>query len=173
MENNPIQQDNQITAIVKTLKTEFWIWTIALAVLAILSFWFGPKMSKLDGDATISLQSLLLVILFTGFPGIFVWFRNRMQQLSDEMDLNKRLRRYELFSRLRQAVFFLFGFLILLVQVFTVLKGGIMLFLIVVVLGMFILPSRARLLMETHLLPADQEAAEEGNEEDTEEDETN
>jgi hypothetical protein len=161
MEKNIEILEPQIASIVKNLKSEFWIWACALGAMAVLSFWFGPKVNKLDGDTTISLQSMLLLILLVGFPGVFIWFRNRMQQLLGEVNLVKRMKRYQLFSRLRQFVFFILGLLILVVQVFTALKGGIMLFLIVVVLSMFILPSRTRLLMEAHLLPANDEAAKE------------
>jgi hypothetical protein len=121
-------------------------------------------MKKFEPSLTVSLQSVLLLLLLGGLPGVFIWFRNKMTALTKVSDIEKRLVKYEGYSRIRQAVFFVFGLLILFMYVFTVMKGAPMLFLMVLVLSMFILPSRGRLMMETGLLKTEEEA--EKNEED-------
>ncbi len=156
--------EKQISAIVKSLKTEMYIWFGALAVLAVMSLFFASKMPKMETSLTISLQSVLLLLMLGGLPGVFIWFRNKMTALSKVMDIEKRLNRYENYSRIRQAAFFVFGLLILFMYVFTVMKGAPMLFLVIIVLTMFILPSRGRLLMEAGLLKPEETA--EKNEED-------
>jgi uncharacterized membrane protein len=143
--------EKQIQAIVKSLKTEMSIWFGTLAILAVMSFYFAHDMKKLEPSLTISLQSVLLLLLMVGLPGVFIWFRNKMAALLLVSDIEKRLNKYETYSRIRQALFFVFGLLILFMNVFTVLKGAPMLLLAVLVLGMFILPSRGRLVMETGL----------------------
>jgi len=160
MENH----ENQIQAIVKSLKTECYIWYGALAVLTVMSFMFAPKMQKLEADLTIPLQSALLLLMLGGLPAIFIWFRNRMTALIKVTDIPLRLKRYESYSRVRQGLFFVFGFLVLALNVFTVLKGAPMLFGVVIVLTMFILPSRGRLVMEASLLKPEEEV-EKNNEE--------
>ena len=143
--------EKQIESIVKSLKTECWIWFVALAALAVMSVFFAPVMKKLEPNLTITLQSILLLLMLIGLPGIFMWFRNKMALLSKEMDIPKRLSRYETYSRIRQALFFVFGFLVLFMHVFTIMKGAPMLFMVVILLTMFILPSRGRLTMEASL----------------------
>lgn len=149
--------EKQIQAIVKSLKTEMYIWSVAIALLAVMSLYFAPLMRKLDPSLTITLQSVLLLLMLGGLPGTFIWFRNKMKDLLQEADLVKRLHRYETYSRIRQASFFIFGLLVLFMYVFTNMKGAPMLFLVVVVLSMFILPSRGRLLMEAGLLKPEEE----------------
>lgn len=151
MDNNIDLFENQISEKVKNLNSEFRLWTIALVVLGVISFWLGPKVPNFDNETAISIQSMLLLLLMIGLPGIFMWFRNRMQTLKDVENIEIRLNRYETYSRLRQALFFLFGLLVLIVRVFTLLKGGFMLFMVVIVLGIFIVPSRSRLIMEANL----------------------
>ncbi len=143
--------EKQIQSIVKSLKTECWIWFSTLVLLAIMSVYFAPIMKKLEPSLTITLQSILLLLMLLGLPAIFMWFRNKMALLSKEMDIPKRLNQYETYSRIRQALFFIFGFLVLFMHVFTVMKGAPMLFMVVVLLTMFILPSRGRLVMEASL----------------------
>jgi hypothetical protein len=149
--------EKQIHAIVKSLKMEFYIWAVALVLLAVMSFLFGPSMPKLNLDTAIALQSILLLLMLTGLPGTFIWFRDRMKALLLVDDIALRLNRYETYSRIRQGVFFLFGFLILVLQVFTVMKGAPMLFLVVAVLTIFILPSRGRLMLEAGFLKPEEE----------------
>ena len=149
--------EKQIQAVVKSLKTEMYIWTVALAVLALMSLFFAPQMKKLEPSLTITLQSVLLLLMLGGLPGIFIWFRNKMKDLLAETDIERRLNRYETYSRIRQALFFVFGLLVLSMYVFTNMKGAPMLFLVVVVLSMFILPSRGRLLMEAGLTKPEEE----------------
>jgi len=156
--------EKQIQVIVKSLKTECWIWFATLAILAVMSVYFAPEMKKLEPTLTITLQSILLLLMLLGLPGIFMWFRNKMTALSKEMDIPKRLNRYETYSRIRQALFFIFGLLVLFMHVFTFMKGAPMLFMVVILLTMFILPSRGRLVMEASLAKPEEEEAK--NEED-------
>jgi hypothetical protein len=156
--------EKQIQAIVKSLKTEMYIWYGALAILAIMSVFFAPSMKKLEPSLTITLQSILLLLMLLGLPGTFMWFRNKMTALVKETDIPKRLNRYENYARVRQALFFVFGFLVLFMHVFTVMKGAPMLFAVVILLTMFIMPSRGRLIMEVGLIKPEEEA--EKNEED-------
>lgn len=149
--------EKQIEAIVKSLKTECWIWFTALAALAVMSVFFAPAMKKFDPTLTITLQSVLLLLMLIGLPGIFMWFRNKMTAISKEMDIPKRLSRYETYSRIRQALFFVFGLLVLFMHVFTIMKGAPMLFMVVILLTMFILPSRGRLIMEASLSRPEEE----------------
>jgi len=149
--------EKQIQTIVKSLKTECWIWFVTLAVLAVMSIYFAPIMKKLEPSLTIMLQSILLLLMLLGLPSIFMWFRNKMVSLSKEMDVPKRLNRYETYSRIRQALFFIFGLLVLFMHVFTVMKGAPMLFMVVILLSMFILPSRGRLVMEAGLAKPEEE----------------
>jgi len=150
--------EKQILAIVKSLKTECWIWFVTLGILAVMSFFFAPVMKKLEPSLTITLQSVLLLLMLLGLPGIFMWFRNKMAALAKEMDIPKRLNRYETYSRIRQALFFIFGFLVLFMHIFTIMKGAPMLFAVVIVLSLFILPSRGRLIMEASLTKPEDEA---------------
>lgn len=149
--------EKQIQSIVKSLKTESWIWFATLAILAVMSVYFAPIMKKLEPGLTITLQSILLLLMLLGLPAIFMWFRNKMAELSKEMDIPKRLNRYETYSRIRQALFFIFGLLVLFMHVFTYMKGAPMLFMVVILLSMFILPSRGRLIMEASLAKPDEE----------------
>lgn len=151
--------EKQIQTIVKSLKTECWIWFATLAILAVMSVYFAPEMKKLEPALTITLQSILLLLLLIGLPSIFMWFRNKMALLSKEMDIPKRLNRYETYSRIRQALFFIFGLLVLFMHVFTIMKGAPMLFMVVILLTMFILPSRGRLLMEASLAKSEEDEA--------------
>ncbi len=156
--------EKQIQSIVKSLKTESWIWFATLAILAVMSVYFAPIMKKLEPGLTITLQSILLLLMLLGLPAIFMWFRNKMAELSKEMDIPKRLNRYESYSRVRQALFFIFGLLVLFMHVFTYMKGAPMLFMVVILLSMFILPSRGRLVMEASLAKPEEEEVK--NEED-------
>ena len=157
--NTPLDtHENTIQAIVRNLKSEFWIWAVALFTMSIMAFFFGPSIANLSGDDTIAVQSLSFLILFTGLPATFIWFRNRMNELKALSDISLRLKKYQRYSRIRQGVFFAFGLLVLVVEVFTNLKNGYMLLLVVVVLSIFIVPSRTRLLMEARLRAEDSDA---------------
>jgi hypothetical protein len=158
--------EQQIQTIVKNLKFSFYSWFFVLLALAILSFIFGSVTDKLKPSLAIALQSLLLLVLLGGIPGTLVWFRNRMNGLSQIRDLKLRLERYAQYARVRQSVFFILGFLVLFMQVFTVMKGALMLFLVVIVVSMFIVPSRGRLMMEAGLLKPDDAMEEKQDEED-------
>jgi hypothetical protein len=152
--------DKQIQSIVKSLKTECYIWFAALVLLTAMCFILGPELVRSRDTLAISFQTLLLLVMLTGLPGTFIWFRNRMKKLVTVSDIPLRLSRYEMFARIRQAIFFLFGAMILVIQVFTIMKGAPMLLLVVVVLAFFILPSRARLMMEAGLLKTEEEVEE-------------
>jgi hypothetical protein len=157
-----MENEQQIQAIVKSLKSEFYIWFSILVVLAVLSFVFGGSMDKLNPSLTISLQSLLLLAMLVGIPGTLVWFRNKMKLINEISAIPIRLGRYEKYSRIRQSVFFIMELLVLFMQVFTVMKGALMLFMVVLVISFFIVPSRGRLMMEAGLLkPEEAEKAEE------------
>ena len=156
--------EKQIQAIVKSLKTEMYIWFGTLAILAVMSVFFAPQMKKFEPSLTITLQSILLLLMLLGLPGIFMWFRNKMAELAKVTDIPKRLSRYENYSRIRQSLFFLFGFMVLFMHIFTIMKGAPMLFAVVILLTMFILPSRGRLIMEAGLAKPEEEAKK--NEED-------
>ena len=157
MENNSTLNESRIASVVKTIRFEFWLWTIALALLSGMSFYFASSIPKLDGTTTISVQSMLMLLLLIGFPSVFIWFKNKMIALKSVEDFKTRMHRYEAYSRIRQFVFFLFGLSILTVQLLTIFKGAPMMLLIIVVLGFFIVPSRTRLMMEANLI-SDQEA---------------
>jgi len=156
--------EKQIQAIVKSLKTEMYIWYAALAILAVMSVFFATSMQKLEPGLTITLQSILLLLMLLGLPGTFMWFRNKMTALLKETDIPKRLNRYEGYSRIRQAIFFAFGLMVLFMHVFTIMKGAPMLFAVVILLTMFITPSRGRLIMEAGVAKLEEEV--EKNEED-------
>lgn len=156
--------EKQIQAVVKSLKSELYIWLAALILLAVMGIFFGPHIPKFEPSLTIALQSALLLLMLGGLPGVFIWFRNRMRVLANVEDVELRLIHYETYSRIRQAAFFVFGLLVLFMHVFTNMKGAPMLFLVVVVLGLFILPSRGRVIMEASLIKPEEEA--EKNEED-------
>jgi len=164
MESN----EKELQAIVKSLKTEMYLWFGTLAILAVMSLYFAPIMKKFEPTLTIALQSILLLLMLLGLPGIMMWFRNKMAELSQEMDLSKRLKKYETYSRIRQALFFVFGLLILFMHVFTVMKGAPMLFGVIVMLSFFILPSRGRLVMEASLTHPDEVEEKQQEESDSE-----
>jgi hypothetical protein len=160
--------EKQIQAIARSLKTEMYIWYAALAILAVMSVFFAPDMKKLEPGLTITLQSVLLLLMLLGLPGVFMWFRNKMAALAKETDIPKRLNRYENYARIRQALFFLFGLMVLFMHVFTIMKGAPMLFAVVILLTMFIMPSRGRLLMEAGLTKPEEETGKNENEGGTE-----
>ncbi|HET9571972.1 MAG TPA: hypothetical protein VFP20_11260 [Bacteroidales bacterium] len=149
--------EKQIQTIVKSLKTEMYIWYAALSILGVMSVFFAPEMKKFEPGLTITLQSILLLLMLLGLPGTFMWFRNKMTNLLKETDIPKRLNRYETYSRIRQGLFFVFGVLVLFMHVFTIMKGAPMLFAVVIMLTMFIMPSRGRLIMEAGLTKPEDE----------------
>jgi hypothetical protein len=158
--------EKQIQVVVKNLKRSFYFWFFVLIFFSVLSAIFGSAMDKLNPSLTISLQSLLLLALLGGIPGTLVWFRNRMKELSQIGDFNLRLARYERLARMRQSIFFMMELLVLFMQVFTIMKGALMLFFVVVLVSLFIAPSRGRLMMEAGFFKPEDEMEEEQDEDD-------
>jgi hypothetical protein len=135
---------------------EFRMWYLTLLVLAVLCFILGPEVEKVSPATAIPLQSAFLLVLLVGLPSTFMWFKNRLNRLQAIENVHERIDRYETVARIRQAIFFVFGVLVLAAHVFTPMKGlsPLMLFLVVVLLVLFTVPSRRRLLTETGLLPS-------------------
>jgi len=61
------------------------------------------------------------------------------------------LRLYKKYVQIRQSVFFILGFFILFIQVFTSMKGAVMLFCVVICICLFIIPTKGRLEMEAQI----------------------
>ena len=135
----------------KKLRINFIICFLMLLVLGFLCFAMSFPVTKLNATATINLQQLLVLSLLGGIPGALVWTKNKMKTLVDISNIEKRLKQYKKYVRIRQSVFFVLGLFILFVHVFSIMKGALMLFMVVVALCFFIVPTRGRLNTEAHL----------------------
>lgn len=140
-----------IFSTLRKLKTHFLIGYLLLITVGVFTFATTLPFSKLSDSVSINLQQLLILCLLGGIPGALVWTRNKIKTLTELKDIAKRLKRYEYFVRVRQTIFFVLGFFILFLHTFTRMNGAFMLFMVVVLLCMFIVPTRGRLETEAHL----------------------
>jgi hypothetical protein len=152
-----MNDERKIVAVQRKLKTNFLVWFLILIVLAIVCFTTDFGFSRLNDALAVNMQQLLILALLGGIPGVLVWSRNRMKMLVEVSDVCLRLRRYEKYATIRQSVFFILGLLVLFMHVLTSMNGTFMLFLVVICLCMFILPTRGRLEAETHLMEPEPE----------------
>jgi hypothetical protein len=135
----------------RSLKKNFYIWYFILIALGIFCFATKYPFPKLNASLSVNFQQLLILCLLTGIPGILVWTKNKMKTLAEVSDISIRLRLYGKYVHIRQSVFFILGFFILFMQVFTFMKGALMLFCVVICISIFITPSRGRLEAEAQI----------------------
>lgn len=143
MENETI-----ISSTNKSLRINFYIWYVVLIATGVFCFIANYPFPKLKASLSVNLQQLLILCLLGGIPGILVWTKNKLKTLAEISDLGKRLRMYEKYVHIRQSIFFILGFFVLFMQVFTSMKGALMLFCVVVCICVFIIPTRGRLVNE-------------------------
>jgi hypothetical protein len=162
-----MDNENLIVSTDKKLKISFYSFLGALVLLGILVSTLHFPFSKLNESLAINLQQLLVLCMLGGIPGVLIWSRNKMKNLAEISDIAGRLKLYGKYVCIRQSVFFFLGFFVLLMQLLTAMKGTLALFLVVICLCMFIVPTRKRLLAETFLMepePEFEEAFEEESE---------
>ena len=158
MEKHNKQTEEKAQAVVNSLKFEFNSLTAALAVLSVMVYYFESKMTKIQGDSAVQIQSLFMLIMLVVLPGIFIWFKNRMKAIQTIENALEKIQRYLKYARIRQYALFLLGLLVLVVQSTRRLEKGYMFIFVVLVMGIFIVPSRSRLFLESGLKdPADKE----------------
>jgi hypothetical protein len=141
-----------ILSTVKRLKINFYVWFVILIGLSIFCFNTNYPFQKLNDAVSVNLQQVFLLCMLGGIPGAFIWTKNRMKALNQISDIGLRLRQYEKLVHIRQSIFFILGLFILFMQVFTVMKGVLMLFLMIICLSLFIIPSKSRLETESQLM---------------------
>jgi hypothetical protein len=146
-----MENDVFIILINRSLRSNFYIWYFVLIVSGVFCFITKYSFPKLDVALSVNLQQLLVLVLLTGIPGILVWSKNKMKMLSEISDISSRLRLYKKYVQIRQSVFFILGFFILFIQVFTSMKGAVMLFCVVICICLFIIPTKGRLEMEAQI----------------------
>jgi|GEM_PF-1507781 len=156
----------------KKLKTNFYIWYGILIALGLFCFKTSYPFPKLNESLTINLQQLIILCLLLGIPGILIYAKNKMKMLGDISDIEKRLSLYEKQVRIRQTVFFILGFLVLFIQVFTLMSSALMLFLVILCLCLFIAPTRSRLETEAGIIPPINESKPAADPSDAESEET-
>jgi hypothetical protein len=140
-----------IILINRSLRSNFYIWYFVLIASGVFCFITKYPFPKLDVALSVNLQQLLVLVLLTGIPGILVWSKNKMKMLSEISDISSRLRLYKKYVQIRQSVFFILGFFILFMQIFTSMKGAVMLFCVVICICLFIIPTKGRLEMEAQI----------------------
>lgn len=136
----------------KKLKNNFFLWFSALLILGILCFASDHPFPKLNPNLTINFQQLLILCMLGGIPGTLVWSRKKMKALIEVIDIEKRLVQYVRYVHIRQTIFFVLGFFTLFMHVFTTMHGSLMLFMVVICLSVFIIPTKGRLLTEAHII---------------------
>lgn len=158
MEHHNGQTEEKVQGVVKSLKFEFISLTAALVVLSIIVYYFESKMTKIQGYPAVQIQSLFILIMLVVLPGIFIWFKNRMKSIQTIDLAIERIQKYSTYARIRQYALFLLGFSVLVVQSTTRLEKGYLFIFVVLVMGIFIVPSRSRLILESGLKdPSDME----------------
>ena len=135
----------------KSLRINFYIWYIVLIAFGIFCFVTKYPFPKLNAGLSVNFQQLLILCILVGIPAILVWTKNKMKTLAEISDIGIRLKLYEKYVHIRQSVFFILGFFILFMHIFTLMKGALMLFCIIVFICVFIIPSRGRLETEAHI----------------------
>lgn len=140
-----MENEELIISTNRSLKKNFYIWYFVLMALGVFCFVTKYPFPKLNASLSVNFQQLLILCLLAGIPGILVWTKKRMKTLAEKSDISIRLRLYEKYVHIRQSVFFILGFFILFMQVFTFMKGALMLFCVVICISLFITPSRGRL----------------------------
>ncbi|MFA7043004.1 MAG: hypothetical protein WC186_01515 [Bacteroidales bacterium] len=153
-----MEKEALIVSTDKKLKTDFYLWYGILIALGIFCFKTSYPFPKLNDSLTIHLQQVIILCLLVGIPGVLIYAKNKMKTLVDVSDIGKRLSLYEKQVRLRQTVFFVLGFLILFIQVFTLMSSALMLFLVIICLCLFIAPTRSRLETEAGIIPPIEES---------------
>ncbi|MCK9312130.1 MAG: hypothetical protein M0P26_07630 [Bacteroidales bacterium] len=133
----------------KKLKTDFYIWYGFLIALGIFSFKTNYPFPKLNDSLAINLQQVIILCLLGGIPGVLIYAKNKIKRLVEIPEIERRLDQYKRYVHIRQTVFFVLGFLILFIQVFTMMGSALMLFAVIIFLCLFITPTRSRLEAET------------------------
>jgi len=132
----------------KKLKINFNLWFYILVLLFIYCFTTDYPFPKLNATLAINFQQLLILCLFGGIPGVLIWSKKKMKTLTEISDIQKRLMMYKKYVHIRQSVFFTLGFFVLFMQLFTGMKGAMMLFFILICFCMFIIPTKNRIKTE-------------------------
>ncbi len=136
----------------KILQIFFYICFSSLVLLSYFCFSSNYPFPKLGDAETINLQQLLILCLLGGIPGILVWSKNKMKTLAEISDIGERLKLYRKYAFLRQSVFFALGLFTLLIHVFTMMENALVLFGVLILLCMFIVPTKGRLEEEAQLI---------------------
>ena len=146
-----MENEALIISVNKLLRSNFYLWYFVLIVSGAFCFITKYPFPKLNVVLSVNLQQLLVLVLLTGIPGILVWSKNKMKMLSEISDISSRLRLYRKYVQIRQSVFFILGFFILFMQLFTSMKGAVMLFFVVICICLFIIPTKGRLEIEAQI----------------------
>lgn len=129
----------------KTFKRVYTIVLLLLVALAVLAFHpMTATWPQLSGLSAINLQQVVLLMCLGGLPGVLVWSSRGVKSLAKEVNSEQRMARYTRIVYTRLGVFFILGMLMLVVQAFTHLKGILMMFMVLMVLFLFIWPTRGR-----------------------------
>jgi hypothetical protein len=125
-----------------------FIYTLVFVLLLLGSFIaFNPASTfpKLNGLTSTNLQQLLILAGLGGLPGVLVWSSKQVKLLKKNPDDSKRLETYKRIVWIRLAVFTLLGLFSLLLQLFTSMSGGFMFMMVILVLFVFIWPTKNRM----------------------------
>jgi len=136
------------------------LYSLALLFVAILAFFvFNPSnpLPGLSPLAATNLQQLLIMMGLAGLPGMLVWSSKEVNRLKKVTDETERLNRYKRIVLVRLGVLTGLALLTLLVYYATHMNGALMYLLILLVMFVFVWPTRSRFEAE---IPEEQEVPE-------------
>lgn len=93
----------------------------------------------------INLQQVLVMLAMLGIPGMLVWSKKEVARIRLLPDLPVRQRRYQKVLYLRLAVLIVLAVFSLIVHLLTAMPGGMMLYAALLLMFLFIWPTKSRM----------------------------
>lgn len=93
----------------------------------------------------INLQQILVMLAMIGIPGMLVWSKKEVARIRLLPDLPVRRKRYQKVLYLRLAVLIVLAVFSLIVHLLTAMPGGMMLYAALLLMFLFIWPTKSRM----------------------------
>jgi hypothetical protein len=137
--------------LLKTFKRIYVVSIIAIVLSGIMVYWLKLNLTVPTFGKTLSynIQQILIILVLIGLPGVLLWSSKQVKILKEIDAMEERLDGYKKVLKTRLLIYSILAFITLFIQLFTQMEGVGMFFMIILVMFVFIWPTRGRFMAET------------------------
>lgn len=137
--------------LLKTFKRIYIVCIVVIVLSGIMVYWlkFNLIIPAFGKALSYNIQQVLIILVLIGLPGVLLWSSRQVKILKGTDAMERRLDGYKKVLKTRLLIYSILAFLTLFIQLFTQMEGVGMLFMIILVMFVFIWPTRGRFIAET------------------------